>query len=485
MPRLRHHLRNAFIPHAGNDYRPHALRRPWLHTYAGVIVAVKVVAVILIGLYAGQARVSDVTPQAIITLTNQARQQRQITALKSNPLLSKAAASKAADMARRQYFAHVSPSGLTPWAWFKQAGYSYTYAGENLALDFVSSEDVVNAWLKSPSHRRNLLGAKYKDIGVAVATAQINGATSLIVVQMFGAPVPPPITKKVTVPAQTPLPAASKDLLAKSVPPKVLGEAAPNVPAPAIVPAPPTITTPDPDSVIRTAIPEVVGQAEPSSTVTLFVNGARLATAAADINGVYALVPSNPMTDGPAVIQVTATARGLTSGLSPTRTVMVDTQPPAIELQRSLVLPSYLIDGGYDVMVSVSGQPVAVILNAGGQAMPLVMYGQTYAGTIQLAGSAAAAGTMTVKAVDSAGNQIQTVLADPDLFTTGVVAATSGPFVSAVKLLFFSRTLMAVMLLLLFVMATLNVVIQWRHQHQPTIVGSLLVLFLAGTLLMT
>src|SRR5262249_43474740 len=154
--------------HHGNDYRPHALRSPWIHIYTGVLVGVKIVTILAISLYAGRAQVSDVTPDSIIHLTNQARIQRKLPGLRGSSLLTRAAQSKANDMIRLQYFAHVSPTGVTPWFWFKQAGYSYSYAGENLALDYASSEDVIAAWLQSPTHRSNLLGAKYKDIGVAV-----------------------------------------------------------------------------------------------------------------------------------------------------------------------------------------------------------------------------------------------------------------------------------------------------------------------------
>ncbi len=480
MARIRHHLKNAFIPHHGNDYRPHALRRPWLHTYAAIIVGVKVLTILVIGFYASLARVSDLTPSAIITLTNQARQQRKVAVLKTNPLLTKAADSKAADMARQNYFAHISPTGTTPWAWFKKAGYSYTYAGENLALDFISSEDVIAAWLKSPSHRSNLLSAKFKDIGVAVVNTKINGADSIIVVQMFGAPVPLPTSKTIAVPAQTPLPAQAKQQLAQTPPTKVLGEVTALTPPTA--PDVPMIVTPEAASIVRTNQPEVVGRAEPGSTVTLFVNGIRTATATADVSGLYSVTPSQPLSDGPATVQTTATARGLTSSLSPARSVTFDTQAPAIEVQRSIVLPSYLDQQAYDVAVTVTGQPSSVRLTAGGQATPLTLHGQVYAGTIRLAPSAVA-GVLTISAVDVAGNQVKTVLADPTIFTTGVVADTGGPFVAAVRLLFYSRAFLAIFLALIFISATLNIVVQWRHQHHPTIIMSLLVVFLGGALL--
>lgn len=489
MPRLSHHLKNAFIPHHGNDFRPHALRQPWIHIYAGVIVGVKIITVLAISLYASFAKVADITPSSIVSLTNLARQQRNIGTLKANPLLARAAESKANDMIRQQYFAHVSPKGVTPWTWFKQAGYSYSYAGENLALDFVSGEDVIAAWLKSPTHRSNLLGAKYKDIGVAVVTGQINGATSLVVVQMFGAPTPLPTVKKVTLPAQTPSPAVTKKEIAATpkpapvpvpaAPPKVLGEEI--IPPPPVAPDVPSIVTPGENSVVRTSQPEVVGRSEPGSTVTLFINGVRAATAPVDTAGAYALVSSDPLVDGSTSIQVNSTARGLTSGLSLARMVTVDTQPPAIEVQRSLILPSYVVTDGFDAIVDVAGEPSTVVVTGGGHQAVLVPHADEYIGTIQLP-SSTVAGVVRVQATDQAGNQVQTILADPGLFTTGVVSSTSGPFVSALRVIFFSRAFMSLFLVALLIMACLNIFVQFRHQHHPTVVASLLVIFLGGTL---
>lgn len=488
MSRIRHHLKNAFIPHAGNEYRPHALRHPWLGAYAIVVVAAKVIAVIAISFYGSIAHVADVTPAAIIAQTNQARVQRKAPALKSNALLAKAAESKAQDMARRQYFAHISPSGVTPWYWFKQAGYSYTYAGENLALDFVSTEDVLSAWLQSPSHRSNLLSTKYKDIGVAVTTAKINGATSMIVVQMFGAPLPPPTTKKVTTPVQVPAPAAAKKQVVATTPvvttppTKVLGEAAQNVVTPTpVAPTVPTVVTPGDASVVRTQTPDIIGHAEPGSVVHLLVNSLAIATTTTGADGVYTLTPTAPLSDGIVSYQVTATARGLTSAATTTRSMSIDTEPPVLTTQHAVVLPSMLIDNGYDVLLGVDGAS-SVMVASGGAAAPLIKQGTVYVGTLQRP-EQAVGGALTIQAVDPAGNQIRAIIADPDMFTIGVVASHGGPLVNALRVVFYSRAFLLSFLSLIFLASFLNVVVEWRHQHHPTIIASLLVVFLGSAML--
>jgi hypothetical protein len=101
-------------------------------------------------------------------------------------------------MAKNSYFAHVSPSGLNSWYWFKQAGYSFSYAGENLAVDFTDSDAVNQAWLDSPTHRANILNGHYTEIGIATAEGTFEGHPTTFVVQMFGRPAAPaPITASI------------------------------------------------------------------------------------------------------------------------------------------------------------------------------------------------------------------------------------------------------------------------------------------------
>src|SRR6185436_7850636 len=100
--------------------------------------------------------------------------------------LNKAAMAKAQDMVKNGYFAHESPQGISPWYWFKQAGYVYKYAGENLAVGFVDSKTVYDAWFNSPSHKANLLNKNYTQVGTAIVSG-FDG-NSIVVVQEFGRP---------------------------------------------------------------------------------------------------------------------------------------------------------------------------------------------------------------------------------------------------------------------------------------------------------
>lgn len=119
--------------------------------------------------------------------TNREREQLGLSPLTLNNSLSSAAAGKAQNMFSNNYWAHIAPDGTTPWYFILNAGYDYSFAGENLAKDFNSSKAVVEAWMNSPTHRANVVNSKYKDIGFAVLNGELDGKETTLVVQMFGA----------------------------------------------------------------------------------------------------------------------------------------------------------------------------------------------------------------------------------------------------------------------------------------------------------
>ncbi|MBI2062671.1 MAG: hypothetical protein HYT61_00255 [Candidatus Yanofskybacteria bacterium] len=134
--------------------------------------------------------------EEVISQTNTLRQNLGLGILKENPVLDVAALQKLQDMIQNQYFAHSSPAGVSPWYWMDTNQYKYNYAGENLAIGFLTAKDTVDAWANSPSHRENLLNSNYKEIGIAIAPAKIANSQGFLVVQLFGTPKP-------TVPSKT------------------------------------------------------------------------------------------------------------------------------------------------------------------------------------------------------------------------------------------------------------------------------------------
>jgi hypothetical protein len=129
---------------------------------------------------------TDITVEEIITLVNQERTKDGLNPLTQSSELTSAATAKGTDMFANDYWAHISPTGTTPWEFITKSGYQYTYAGENLAKSFSTAQDVVDAWMKSPSHKANILKPEYKEIGIAVLNGHLSGEETTLVVEEFG-----------------------------------------------------------------------------------------------------------------------------------------------------------------------------------------------------------------------------------------------------------------------------------------------------------
>ena len=136
--------------------------------------------VVILFLMSAKVAWAKVDASEIVSLTNNIRVENHLPPLVLNPKLVEAAVNKANDIIKNNYWAHVSPTGVTPWNWINNTGYRYLSAGENLARGYGNSQNVMLAWLDSPTHKRNLLSAKFCQIGVAVEDN--------IVVQMMACP---------------------------------------------------------------------------------------------------------------------------------------------------------------------------------------------------------------------------------------------------------------------------------------------------------
>lgn len=129
---------------------------------------------------------SSVTKDELINLTNIERQKNGLPPVAEDSRLDEAAKAKGQNMFAENYWAHFSPSGKDPWGFIQGAGYRYTYAGENLARNFYTSKEVVDAWMASPTHRDNIVNSHYRNIGIAVLQGTLSGQNTILVVQEFG-----------------------------------------------------------------------------------------------------------------------------------------------------------------------------------------------------------------------------------------------------------------------------------------------------------
>ena len=180
-------FKKYFIPHKYNNHRPHLLRLK--ATLIILSMAILVEAYFLVQTFwvmPGNNFFTAAMQDAIIGFTNQYRSESGLNSLKTNPLLVKAAQFKAEDMAKNSYFNHTSPEGITPWHWLEQVGYRYSLAGENLAINFIDSQDTITAWMNSPTHRANILNNNFTEIGIGEAHGLYQGKETIFIVQFFG-----------------------------------------------------------------------------------------------------------------------------------------------------------------------------------------------------------------------------------------------------------------------------------------------------------
>lgn len=180
-------LRDTFIPTETNDHKPKVLRPKSLIALTILALVVKfTVSGFLFFTYPTPAELSAIISSNMISLINQSRVEAGVDPLKESPLLAQYAQAKGQDMIDQDYFTHDTPEGKRPWQWIDRSQFDYIYAGENLAMDFVTAEVVHAAFLKSPSHRRNVLNTKYQEVGIAVLEGELAGRQTTLLVEFFG-----------------------------------------------------------------------------------------------------------------------------------------------------------------------------------------------------------------------------------------------------------------------------------------------------------
>ncbi len=182
-------LKKMFVPHEGNNHHPHF----WKDRTVAVLLIIVLLAELAVlsqssFTFNKSTYLAAVLPGVLASLTNDQRAASNASPLAENSLLAEAARQKASDMATRGYFAHNTPEGYLPWYWLTRVGYSYDHAGENLAVNFTDSKDVVDAWMNSPTHRANIVKAVYTETGIGMAEGMYEGRPAIFVAQFFGTP---------------------------------------------------------------------------------------------------------------------------------------------------------------------------------------------------------------------------------------------------------------------------------------------------------
>ena len=89
-----------------------------------------------------------------------------VSAVIWNDQLAKAAYDHSVDMNTQDYFSHTGLDGSSPGQRITAAGYNWTSYGENIAEGYSTEQIVMNAWLGSEGHCKNIMNVGFKDMGV-------------------------------------------------------------------------------------------------------------------------------------------------------------------------------------------------------------------------------------------------------------------------------------------------------------------------------
>lgn len=131
---------------------------------------------------------------AIVEMTNAYRARQGLATVATNPQLTNAARAYAQFLARTGKFAHDA-DGRQVGERARTAGYQYCLVAENLALNQDSrgfetrqlARQMMEGWLNSPGHQRNIVAPYTTEIGVGLARAN-DKDPKFIAVQLFGRP---------------------------------------------------------------------------------------------------------------------------------------------------------------------------------------------------------------------------------------------------------------------------------------------------------
>lgn len=113
--------------------------------------------------------------QEILTYINQARSKPcqcgatvypAVTPLTLDNQLNAASDKHAVDMATYNYFSHTGRDNAQPWDRMTREGYVWRAAGENIAAGYATTRAVVDGWLRSEGHCKNIMSANFKNVGV-------------------------------------------------------------------------------------------------------------------------------------------------------------------------------------------------------------------------------------------------------------------------------------------------------------------------------
>ncbi len=177
-------IKDFFIPTEKNNYRAHFAKAPTIIALTLVLLTFN----IFTKNTSAASIDSDITIQTLLQQHNLQRARENLKPLELNSLLIESSEQKAIEMLESNCWSHYCPNGRSPWEFFKDSGYEYIFAGENLAEGFESIDELMNAWLNSKTHRENILKPEFDEVGFGIAYGDYQGLSdNILIVVHFGA----------------------------------------------------------------------------------------------------------------------------------------------------------------------------------------------------------------------------------------------------------------------------------------------------------
>jgi uncharacterized protein YkwD len=137
-------------------------------------------------------RLSD----AVLEHTNALRVRHGLAPLRVSAGLTAAAREHSREMARDGYFGHESSDGSSfdqrVARYYPSSGRNFWSVGENIVWSRrLGAAKTLKLWLRSPEHRENLLGAGWREIGIAAVrvasgAGTYGGARATVITADFG-----------------------------------------------------------------------------------------------------------------------------------------------------------------------------------------------------------------------------------------------------------------------------------------------------------
>lgn len=109
----------------------------------------------------------------LLCLTNLERTSRGLAGLRASTRLNGVAQAWTQTMVATGDFTHGSNFALR----ISASGYDWQAAGENIATGYMTPLGVVEAWMASTDHCRNILDPSYRDFGTGASPAAVGNST--------------------------------------------------------------------------------------------------------------------------------------------------------------------------------------------------------------------------------------------------------------------------------------------------------------------